>query len=189
MEENMRRAQKRDAVNTGTFFFRKSLVPEDVDEDEEAEPDSATTLKSHDHEYTEMSINTIINGKVSWCKICTSLSLNLFLFFTTFSFFLPQDEFPGLVSLVRMYVNSIDVDVDTRCTILQYLRCISKKAAGKKSPLSLIFSSPSLLFSLLYAPTLPFLRGTVDNSWLDQETGTLSSGLQTGLCCERQGDL
>ena len=63
MEENFRRAQKRDAVNSEKFFFRKSLVPED--EDDEAGPDSAATPKSHDQEYTLMSINTIINGKVS----------------------------------------------------------------------------------------------------------------------------
>ena len=43
-----------------------------------------------------------------------------------------QDEFPGLLSLVRMYVNSIDMDVDTRCTVLQYLRFISKRASGTK---------------------------------------------------------
>lgn len=31
-----------------------------------------------------------------------------------------------------MYVNSVDIDVDTRCTILTYLRFISKRASGKK---------------------------------------------------------
>ena len=31
-----------------------------------------------------------------------------------------------------MYVNSIDIDVDTRCTILQYLRLISKRASGER---------------------------------------------------------
>lgn len=102
MEENMRQAQQRDAVGTGMFFFRKKLVPED--EDEKAESDSASNLVSHAHEYALMSIDTIINGK---------------------------DEFPGLISLVRMYINSIDVDVDTRCTILQYLRLISKRASGE----------------------------------------------------------
>ena len=43
-----------------------------------------------------------------------------------------QDEFPGLIPLVRMYVNSIDVDVDTRCTIMQYLKLISKRASGEE---------------------------------------------------------
>jgi len=36
-----------------------------------------------------------------------------------------------MLALVRMYVNSIDMDVDTRCTILQYLRLISRRASGE----------------------------------------------------------
>ena len=66
----MRRAQKRDAVNTEKFYFRMSLVPEDEEEEEEeggakkAESEAASSPRSHDHEYTLMSIDTIINGKV-----------------------------------------------------------------------------------------------------------------------------
>ena len=61
MQENMERAQQRDAVHREKFYFRKSVVPED-DEDEAAE--GAGPHGSHDHEYTEMSVDTIINGKV-----------------------------------------------------------------------------------------------------------------------------
>ena len=60
----MQRAQKRDAVGSEKFFFRKSLVPEDKEEEGEVEPDSTPKPTSHDHEYTLMSIDTIINGKV-----------------------------------------------------------------------------------------------------------------------------
>lgn len=98
-KENLKRAQMRDAVNSQKFYFRKSVVPEDEEEEAKDHPP-----QSHDHEYTEMSINTIFNGK---------------------------DEFPGLIPLVRMYVNSVDMDVDTRCTVLNYLRYISKKASGE----------------------------------------------------------
>jgi len=62
MEENMKRAQSRDAVHRETFYFRKSVVPEDDTEDEKEEGDPQP--RSHDHEYTLMSIDTIINGKV-----------------------------------------------------------------------------------------------------------------------------
>lgn len=62
MEENMKRAVLRDAVRSQLFYFRKSLVPED---EEEAELSHASKPKSHDHEYTLMDVNTIINGKVS----------------------------------------------------------------------------------------------------------------------------
>ncbi len=93
----MRRAQKRDAVNSEMFFFRKSLVPEDKEEEEEEGAGEGEELKSassssssssagggktsvsHDHEYALMSIDTIVNGKVSkhWLEdiaLCTIFS-------------------------------------------------------------------------------------------------------------------
>ena len=62
MQENMVRAQKRDAVRSEKFYFRKSVVPDDDDDDDANE--GAGPKRSHDHEYTEMSVDTIINGKV-----------------------------------------------------------------------------------------------------------------------------
>ena len=62
MEENMKRAVLRDAVRSQQFYFRKSLVPED---EEEVESSHVSKPKLHDHEYTLMDVNTIINGKVS----------------------------------------------------------------------------------------------------------------------------
>ena len=55
----------RDAVKTQEFYFRKSLVPED-EEEEGGASDGHTHQQpvSHDHEYTQMSVDTIINGKV-----------------------------------------------------------------------------------------------------------------------------
>lgn len=73
----MKRAQVRDAVNREKFYFRKSLVPEDDDEEEEAGGDSSGSHdhmpKSHDNEYTLMSIDTIVNGKVSLLSPSSSL--------------------------------------------------------------------------------------------------------------------
>lgn len=57
----MKRAQVRDAVHRELFYFRKSLLPED-DEDEER---ATLQQTSHDDEYTLMNIDTIINGKVN----------------------------------------------------------------------------------------------------------------------------
>ena len=143
MQENMRRAQQRDAVHQEKFYFRKSVVPED-DEEEEEEGEKESLPKSHDHEFTEMTLDTIVNGKVI-IRTCLSLppSHPPFLppsFPPSLSFllhvcvkiivFLWQDEFPGLIPLVRMYVNSIDIDVDTRCTVMQYLRLMSERASG-----------------------------------------------------------
>lgn len=42
-----------------------------------------------------------------------------------------EGEFPGFVPLIKEYLNDIDdVDIDTSCTILQYLNFISKRASG-----------------------------------------------------------
>ena len=57
----MKRAVMRDAVRTQQFYFRKSFVPED---EEDVDSSHASKPKSHDHEYTLMDTNTIINGKV-----------------------------------------------------------------------------------------------------------------------------
>ena len=40
-------------------------------------------------------------------------------------------EFPGLIPLIEKYMQSVDdCDVDTSCTISQYLRLISDRASG-----------------------------------------------------------
>ena len=52
-----------------------------------------------------MTIDTIINGK--------------------------ENGFPGLISMMRSYIESIDADVDTCCTISQYISLISKRASGQ----------------------------------------------------------
>ena len=66
----MRNAYKRDAVHREQFYFRKSLVPEG-DEDEELLTGSEEAVAtgpppSIDNEYTLMTVNTIINGKVCY---------------------------------------------------------------------------------------------------------------------------
>ncbi|XP_066922074.1 glutamate--cysteine ligase catalytic subunit-like [Clytia hemisphaerica] len=93
VEENMRRAVKRDAVLNEKFFFRSAL----------------NCNKNADEPVEEMSIDEIINGK--------------------------DGGFPGLISLMKSYIKSMDVDVDTVCTITQYLNLISKRASGElKTP-------------------------------------------------------
>ena len=99
MQENMKRATHRDAVNSQQFFFRQQVLPTTEDLSAEQRGDSPPS----EQEYLPMSIDAIVNG---------------------------QEGFYGLVPLVRMYVDSVDMDVDTRCTVLRYLSFISKKASG-----------------------------------------------------------
>uniref|UniRef100_A0A8C6YYH7 Glutamate--cysteine ligase n=1 Tax=Nothoprocta perdicaria TaxID=30464 RepID=A0A8C6YYH7_NOTPE len=56
-------------------------------------------------EYALMSIDTIINGK--------------------------EGFFPGLIPILNSYLENMEVDVDTRCTILNYLKLIKKRASGE----------------------------------------------------------
>ncbi|KAL5493226.1 hypothetical protein EMCRGX_G014373 [Ephydatia muelleri] len=100
MQENMKRATHRDAVNSQQFFFRQQVLPTTEDLSAEQRGDSPPS----EQEYLPMSIDAIVNG---------------------------QEGFYGLVPLVRMYVDSVDMDVDTRCTVLRYLSFISKKASGE----------------------------------------------------------
>ena len=67
-EENFKRAQKRDAVKIQKFYFRKNVFQGDNIEkvDQQSLP--------YDHKYTEMSINTILNGEVLLCRYLINLS-------------------------------------------------------------------------------------------------------------------
>jgi len=60
--ENMETAQKRDAARQGQFYFRKNVTPPESDtEEEDGENECAQCCPD---EYTLMSADTIINGKV-----------------------------------------------------------------------------------------------------------------------------
>ena len=46
-------------------------------------------------------------------------------------YFLGNSQFSGLAPLIRQFLDGADVDVDTRCTINQYLSFIQKRAKGE----------------------------------------------------------
>ncbi|KAJ7406391.1 Glutamate--cysteine ligase catalytic subunit [Pitangus sulphuratus] len=103
VDENMKVAQKRDAVRQGMFYFRKDICKGGnavVDGCGSAQNGTGTNTE----EYTLMSIDTIINGK--------------------------EGVFPGLIPVLNSYLENMEVDVDTRCTILNYLKLIKKRASG-----------------------------------------------------------
>ncbi|XP_041333273.1 glutamate--cysteine ligase catalytic subunit isoform X2 [Pyrgilauda ruficollis] len=104
VDENMKVAQKRDAVRQGMFYFRKDICKGGnavLDGCGSAQNGTGTDKE----EYTLMSIDTIINGK--------------------------EGVFPGLIPILNSYLENMEVDVDTRCTILNYLKLIKKRASGE----------------------------------------------------------
>lgn len=124
VDENMQRAQKRDAVLNQKFWFRKDLASQNS-----TPSDNNSAAPVEGHTYTEMTIDEIINGKVrqykNLCKICVR-------FVNDFRLFVMQgEEFPGLLPLISSYLSSVEVDADTHCTIYQYLRLIQKRASGE----------------------------------------------------------
>lgn len=116
VSENMETAHIRDAVSTQKFWFRKNPFSSHrssgtggTGTSTPAEQSSRppTPVGPVEDEYEQMTINEVINGQQ-----CT------------------EGGFPGLIPLVESYLNSMNVDVETRCDIATYLDLIRKRANG-----------------------------------------------------------
>jgi glutamate--cysteine ligase catalytic subunit len=112
VSENMETAHIRDAVSTQKFWFRKNpfsthKTSSGTGTSTPAASRPATPVGSVEEEYEEMTINEVINGQQS-----------------------NDGGFPGLIPLVESYLNSMNVDVETRCDIATYLDLIRKRANG-----------------------------------------------------------
>lgn len=115
--QNMETAHIRDAVLTQKFHFRNDPLPppRPVKMNGSASGTVTPCLPSRpptptgpvEDEHSLMSIDTIINGSSS-----------------------PDCPFPGLIPLVESYLNSVNVDVETRCELARYLDLIRKRANG-----------------------------------------------------------
>uniref|UniRef100_A0A7N6BDH2 Glutamate--cysteine ligase n=1 Tax=Anabas testudineus TaxID=64144 RepID=A0A7N6BDH2_ANATE len=106
VDENMKVAQKRNAVKEGMFYFRKDIfIGCNPVLDGTASAQNGLEADGANEEYTLMSIDTIINGK--------------------------EGVFQGLIPILNSYLENMEVDVDTRCTILNYLKLIKKRASGE----------------------------------------------------------
>uniref|UniRef100_A0A673UGS5 Glutamate--cysteine ligase n=1 Tax=Suricata suricatta TaxID=37032 RepID=A0A673UGS5_SURSU len=104
VDENMKVAQKRDAVLRGMFYFRKDICKGgNTVVDGYGKAQNSSDVATED--YALMSIDTIINGK--------------------------EGVFPGLIPILNSYLENMEVDVDTRCSILNYLKLIKKRASGE----------------------------------------------------------
>ncbi|KAG9230965.1 glutamate-cysteine ligase-like protein [Amylocarpus encephaloides] len=121
-DENMETAHKRDAVLNEKFSFRKNPFPTRQPRPYSANgiitPTGTTTpavlsrppspTGPVEDEYALMGINEIMNGSKSDSP----------------------NNFPGLIPLVESYLDSMNVDVETRCEIGAYLALIRKRADG-----------------------------------------------------------
>ena len=113
--ENMETAHARNAVLDQKFYFRKDPFSHRSSRGDSAAPSGRTTPLHPsrpptpegpvEDEYALLSIDEIVNGQA--------------------------DGFPGLIPLVESYLNSVNVDVETRCDLARYLDLIRKRASGK----------------------------------------------------------
>ncbi|KAG5735778.1 Glutamate--cysteine ligase [Termitomyces sp. T112] len=134
VDDNMQRAQRRDAAQSEKFYFRKDVYAvrrsgassvtsssgcnsptEDVPVKKEKKlrncfppfplPENGVSRTSRvEDEYEEMTMNEIINGK--------------------------GDAFPGLLRLVYDYLETLDIDKEASVTIEKYLDLIRRRANG-----------------------------------------------------------
>uniref|UniRef100_H2YLE2 Glutamate--cysteine ligase n=1 Tax=Ciona savignyi TaxID=51511 RepID=H2YLE2_CIOSA len=114
--EGMHRAQRNNAVMKEKFYFRRNIKC--FEEAENKNETNATNVKFNTNGYselcpqhknstcqfTEMNVNTIING---------------------------TEDFPGLISIIHIYLNSVKIETKARSVINTYLNLISKRATGK----------------------------------------------------------
>lgn len=134
VDENMETAHARDAVLSRKFYFRRNLFPPARTARSSGSGASTPSTISRpptptgpvEDEYRLMSINEIING-------------------TAYAAANParpaddghasdddeEDDFPGLIPLVESYLDSVNVDVATRCHLATYLSLIRKRASGE----------------------------------------------------------
>ncbi|KAH9508372.1 hypothetical protein Btru_050935 [Bulinus truncatus] len=85
--------------------------------------------------------DSVLNSRFYFCKdvfadcvekqkssnkdVMTSLEL-----MTMSEIFHGKDDFPGLIPLITSYMDNNEINVDTRCTLSQYMRLISLRASG-----------------------------------------------------------
>lgn len=119
--ENMETAHARNAVHDQKFYFRKDPFPRRVPRQQQQSsrgsnfssgtssaintPPPSPPLGPVQLEYDLMTISDIINGSA-------------------------DGSFPGLIPLVESYLDSVNVDVETRCSLATYLDLIRKRADG-----------------------------------------------------------
>lgn len=123
VDENMETAHARDAVLEKKFWFRKNPFPVRTPRPYSANGNQGgsgtvtpngisrppTPTGPVEDEYALMSVEEIMNGGKAD----------------------GENNFPGLVPLVEGYLDSMNVDVETRCEFASYLSLIKKRADGR----------------------------------------------------------
>ncbi|KAL2115826.1 hypothetical protein VTJ04DRAFT_10081 [Mycothermus thermophilus] len=141
VDENMETAHARDAVLTKRFYFRRNLFPPATRPSRRGSPSGASTPTSAaaasrpptpvgpvEDEYRLMTVNEIINGTAYARSTAANVPAEAE---SLKDQDYADDDFPGLIPLVESYLDSVNVDVTTRCRLARYLDLIRKRASGE----------------------------------------------------------
>ncbi|KAI2473154.1 GCS-domain-containing protein [Annulohypoxylon bovei var. microspora] len=116
VDENMETAHARDAVLDKKFYFRKNPFANRPSRSGAASRQGSPTASRPptpvgpvEDEFTLMTIDEIINGAGPDS----------------------DHDFPGLIPIVESYLDSVNVDVQTRCELSTYLELIRMRASGE----------------------------------------------------------
>lgn len=138
VDENMETAHARDAVLEKKFHFRRNLFP--VRPPRSAGPSGANTpvpsrpatpVGPVEEEYRVMSINEIINGTEYARSSVSQTRDTLDKAAETTAEEDEENDFPGLIPIVEAYLDSMNIDVNTRCELATYLDLIRRRASGE----------------------------------------------------------
>ncbi|KAJ1304844.1 hypothetical protein OPQ81_005978 [Rhizoctonia solani] len=103
VDENMARAQKRNAAREEKFWFRNDRSPPLSADQSRCPSPKFPELTPVEEEYEEMTMNEIINGKGS---------------------------FPGLLGVVNAYLDSLNIEFTAKLKLKKYLDLIKRRADG-----------------------------------------------------------
>ncbi|KAG0169334.1 hypothetical protein DFQ28_006514 [Apophysomyces sp. BC1034] len=101
VDENMQTAHKRAAVLNEKFYFRKNVFTSQTPQAAQVNSQG----EDGEDDYELMTMNEIINGK--------------------------ENGFPGFIPLIYSYLDSTNIDIETRCKLSSYLSLISRRASGE----------------------------------------------------------
>lgn len=137
VDENMVKAQERDAVSKSKFWFRKDIIKccskknltKLGNTNNSISQDNSNTTKSPNCIYNTNGVDIDIEETLTKKEQCNPKSLTTLMSIN--EIINGSDEFPGLVPLLRQYLSSVEIDPGTLCTIEKYLKLISDRASLK----------------------------------------------------------
>lgn len=109
VDENMRIAHHRDGILTEKFWFRTDIFRDpsfySSNSNRQDQAPRSPSPPPREGTYKLLTIDEIINGS-------------------------KENDFPGLIPIIRQYLQNVNVDIDTMCELGKYLSLVSKRASG-----------------------------------------------------------